>query len=125
MELMNNVHDKMRGMSDGVLDRLDEIQPNPIGTNQRSPQERKSMFDALLAMEPEEQQRTLQIIAPLMGHKGVDFDECELCEFIKEMTGAGTLNGRADKSDNRDGHEQINTGFKPSDGSAGRSSRTE
>lgn len=102
MELMNGVHDKMGDMINGVMGQLDEMQPNPIGTSQRSEKERRGFWDAITNMESEERQKLFSILAPVMQHSGPDFDDCELCDFVKDMSGAGSLNGANTTSERHD-----------------------
>lgn len=87
-KLLDNANKRVLDMMKGTSSKLKEMQSTPIGTEARSPQEKRKIWDAIMAI-PDKQTRNnvMMEMASMAGHKGESFDSCDWCKFVREHVG--------------------------------------
>lgn len=82
--VVDGVMGEVKKMMDATRKELGGMQGDPIGSNPRSPKERRQFYDRLMKLSPEQRNNVLNEQFKISGHKGMEYDGCDTCKFLGE-----------------------------------------
>lgn len=83
-KLLDNVNKHVQGFMKGTMKQLESMQSAPVGMQKRSPQEKRKIWDSIMAIEDKDMRNGIMTeMATMAGHKGSDFDSCDWCKFVR------------------------------------------